>query len=91
MGAVVMNRVNSRDFPNSIGEVILQPRQFSSVDDGQFQLEPGKEAYDAAMKAIMGDDPTKGCLFFYNPEISTAQWSFKRETVIVIGGHHFTK
>ncbi|KAB3530261.1 cell wall hydrolase [Alkaliphilus serpentinus] len=91
VGAVVLNRVGSGEFPNRIEEVILQPKQFSSVDDGQFQLEPNEVAYKAAFKALMGNDPTKGCLFFYNPQIATAGWSFNRETVVVIGDHHFTK
>lgn len=90
VGAVVLNRVEDDRFPNSIKEVILQPRQFSSVDDGQFQLEPDSTSYEAAYQSILGKDPTEGCVFFYNPTIATAEWSFKRKTEVVIGRHHFT-
>lgn len=90
VGAVVLNRVQDNRFPNSIQEVILQPRQFSSVDDGQFKLEPDENSLNAAYQCIMGSDPTEGCVFFYNPDIATAQWSFQRETKVVIGKHHFT-
>ncbi len=91
VGAVVLNRVEDERFPDSIEAVILQPRQFSSVADGQFTLEPDESCYNAAYHCIMGNDPTNGCVFFYNPAIATVKWSFQRETEIIIGGHHFTR
>ncbi len=91
VGAVVLNRVEDQQFPNTIEEVILQPRQFSSVNDGQFNLEPNKTALEAAYIALIGMDPTNGCLYFYNPTIATVAWSFKRKTEVVIGNHSFTK
>ncbi len=91
VGAVVLNRVKDSYFPNTIEEVILQPRQFSSVYDGQYQLEPDPLSFDAAYEVLKGEDPTGGCLYFYNPDIATATWSFKRETKVVIGNHRFTK
>lgn len=91
VGAVVLNRVEDQNFPNTVEEVIHQPRQFSSVADGQFNLEPDSLAYEAALRAIQGYDPTNGCLFFYNPAIATVAWSFQRETEVVIGNHIFTK
>ncbi|MBM7615239.1 N-acetylmuramoyl-L-alanine amidase [Alkaliphilus hydrothermalis] len=91
VGAVVLNRVRDSHFPDTIEGVINQPKQFSSVADGQFDLEPDSLSYDAAYEAIEGNDPTNGCLYFYNPNIATVAWSFQRETEIVIGNHHFTK
>ncbi len=91
VGAVVLNRVEDEGFPNTIEDVILQPKQFSSVADGQFSLEPDESCYNAAYYCILGEDPTNGCVFFYNPDIATAGWSFKRETAIVIGRHRFTR
>lgn len=91
VGAVVLNRVKDERFPDTIEEVILQPKQFSSVDDGQFMLEPDENSYKAAFECVLGKDPTDGCVFFYNPDIATAKWSFQRKTEIVIGRHHFTK
>ncbi|WP_243141138.1 cell wall hydrolase [Alkaliphilus pronyensis] len=91
IGAVILNRVEDDSFPSTIEEVIFQPNQFCSVKDGQFHLEPSRLAYDAAFRAIMGNDPTNGCLFFYNPQIATAVWSFQRPVEAVIGNHRFTK
>lgn len=91
VGAVVLNRVAHEEFPDTIQEVIYQPRQFSSVDDGQFFLEPDEVSYRAAFLALQGIDPTDGCLFFYNPAIATARWSFQRKTDHTIGNHRFTR
>jgi N-acetylmuramoyl-L-alanine amidase len=90
VGAVVLNRVQSREFPDSITEVIHQPGQFSAVDDGQFNLKPNLSAYRAAKAALNGLDPTNGALFYYNPDITKSSWSKKRSTKITIGNHVFT-
>ncbi|MBP1960917.1 cell wall hydrolase [Paenibacillus aceris] len=90
VGAVVLNRVQSEKFPDSITEVIHQPGQFSSIDDGQFNLKPNESAYRAAKAALNGLDPTTGALYFYNPDIAQAAWSKKRLAKITIGNHVFT-
>ncbi|WP_261305120.1 cell wall hydrolase [Paenibacillus andongensis] len=90
VGAVVLNRVQSEKFPDSITEVIHQPGQFSAVDDGQFNLKPNLSAYRAAKAALNGLDPTTGALYFYNPDIAQASWSKKRPAKITIGNHVFT-
>lgn len=60
VGAVVLNRVESSEFPNTIAGVIYQKGQFSSVTDGQINLSVPKDssAYKAAKEAINGSDPT---------------------------------
>jgi len=79
VGAVVLNRVKSKDFPNTLEGVIYQKRQFSCIDDGQFDLPipENSSVYDAAREALEGKDPTNGCVYFYNPEISTSRWIFE--------------
>lgn len=89
IGAVIMNRVKSPDFPNTIAGVIYQKGAFTAVDDGQINLEPNDTAYRAARDAINGWDPTYGCLYYYNPAVATSSWIFSRETVTVIGKHVF--
>lgn len=92
VGAVVLNRVKSQGFPNTIREVIFQKNQFSAVSDGQFYLEPNETAYRAARDALSGRDPSLGALFFYNPKTAkTLHWLSQRETTIVIGNHVFAK
>lgn len=93
VGAVVMNRVKSSEFPDTISGVIYQKGQFSCVTDGQFNkaIDEDSTVYKAAREAVNGADPTNGCLFFYNPKTSKSKWIFSRPTVITIGKHRFAK
>ncbi len=93
VGAVVMNRVKSSEFPDTISGVIYQKGQFSCVTDGQFNkaIDEDSTVYKAAREAMNGSDPTNGCLFFYNPKTSKSKWVFSRPTVITIGKHRFAK
>lgn len=90
IGAVILNRVQSDAFPDSITEVIFQPGQFSSLRDGQYNLTPGPSAFQAAKAALNGADPTDGALYYYNPKIATSTWSKKRPAKIQIDQHIFT-
>ena len=89
VGAVVLNRVRSSDFPNTISGVIYQKHAFTAVSDGQINLTPDQTAINAAKDAMNGWDPTGGCLYYYNPVTATSEWIFSRETVITIGKHVF--
>ena len=93
VGAVVMNRVKSSEFPDTISGVIYQKGQFSCVTDGQFNkaIDENSTVYKAAREAINGADPTNGCIFFYNPKTSKSKWLYTRTTVITIGSHRFAK
>ena len=89
VGAVVLNRVRSPEFPNTIAGVIYQRHAFTAVSDGQINLTPNETAIAAARDAMNGWDPTGGCLYYYNPVTATSEWIFTRETVITIGKHVF--
>ena len=89
VGAVVLNRVESPDFPNTISGVIYQRHAFTAVSDGQINLTPDQTAINAAKDAMNGWDPTYGCLYYYNPVTATSAWIFSRETVVTIGKHVF--
>ena len=89
IGAVILNRVKSNDFPNTVAGVIYQKGAFTAVDDGQINLEPNDTAYNAAQDALNGWDPSYGCLYYYNPAVATSSWIFNRQTVTVIGKHVF--
>lgn len=90
VGAVVLNRVQSNEFPSSIPDIIMQPGQFTAVQDGQYYLTPNKTAYAAARQALNGVDPTHGSLYYYNPKIATSKWSMARPAVLTLGRHTFT-
>lgn len=89
VAAVILNRVESPDFPNTISGVVYQPWAFTAVYDGQINLEPNQSCYNAAQDALNGWDPTYGCLYYYNPVTATSQWIFSRKTVVTIGKHVF--
>ena len=89
VAAVVLNRVKSASFPNTISGVIYQPYAFTAVDDGQINLTPNSTAYKAAQDALNGWDPTYGCLYYYNPATATSSWIWSRKTVVTIGKHTF--
>ncbi len=89
IGAVVLNRVRSNEFPNTVSGVVYQRHAFTAVADGQINLTPNDTAMKAARDAINGWDPTGGALYYYNPAIATSAWIFDRQTVTVIGKHVF--
>ena len=89
VAAVILNRVKSSSFPNTIAGVIYLPYAFTAVDDGQINLEPNSTAYKAAQDALNGWDPTYGCLYYYNPRTATSSWIWSRKTVVTIGKHVF--
>lgn len=93
VGAVIMNRVESAEFPNTIAGVVYQKGQFSSVTDGQINkaFENEAQVKKAAQEAYNGSDPTNGALFFYNAKTTKSKWLYTRPTLKVIGSHTFAK
>ncbi|MEW9671376.1 spore cortex-lytic enzyme [Ammoniphilus sp. 3BR4] len=89
VGAVVMNRVMSSQFPNNVIGVVFEPRAFTAIDDGQYWLTPNSSAYRAAIDAVRGWDPTGGALFYFNPETATSRWIWSRPQIVRIGKHIF--
>lgn len=92
VGAVVLNRVLSDKFPDSIRDVIYQSGQFTCVSDGQINISPKWQAYRAAKSALTGKDPSRGALYFYNPKTAkTMWWLSTRRTLVKIGDHLFAR
>ena len=89
VAAVVLNRVKSSAFPNTISGVVFQTGAFDAVWDGQFDLEPTANAIRAARDAMNGWDPTGGCLYYYNPSTATNGWIWTRTVQLSIGKHNF--
>ena len=89
VAAVVLNRVESSSFPNTIAGVVYQSGAFSAVKDGQINLTPDSESIRAAQDAMNGWDPTGGCLYYYNPNTATDSWIRTRTVKTVIGRHYF--
>lgn len=93
VASVVLNRVISPAFPNSIKEVIYEPHAFSCVKNNSIIANPDQNCYDAVYEAIKGKDPTKEALFFYNPKIATCSWMKATNKIdsLSIGQHVFFK
>ena len=89
VAAVVLNRVSSASFPNTISGVIYQSGAFSCVSNGSINNTPDSTAIRAALDALNGWDPTGGCLYYYNPNATSDQWIRTRTIKTVIGNHSF--
>ena len=89
VAAVVLNRVKSSSFPNSVAGVVYQSGAFDCVSDGQINLSPNQNAINAARDALNGWDPTYGCLYYYNPRTATSRWMLSRTVKLNIGNHAF--
>ena len=91
VAAVVLNRVKSSSFPNTISGVIYQAGAFDAVSDGQINLTPDATARKAAQDALNGWDPSYGAIYYFNPNTATSKWIWSRPLTVVIGKHRFCK
>src|SRR6056297_2411981 len=92
VGAVIINRMESPKFPNTIEGDLYQPKQFKCVENDKINQTPNQNAYKAARRAIDGEDPSQGALFFFNPKTSEDPAAFDRYTVkVTIVNHIFAK
>lgn len=93
VGAVILNRVKSSSFPNTVAGVIYQPGAFTAVADGQINvpIDPKSSVVKAAQDALNGWDPTHGCLYYWNPATATSKWIWSRKIIVKIGKHNFGK
>lgn len=89
VAAVILNRVRSVSFPNTVEGVIFQPLAFTAVDDGQISLTPNQQSDNAVQDACNGWDPTGGCLYYFNPRTATSEWIWRLQQVKTIGRHIF--
>lgn len=91
VAAVILNRLESEKFPQSVSGVIFQPGAFTAVTDGQIWLTPNATSKKAVMDAINGWDPSNGCLYYFNPDTATSKWIWSRPQVKRIGKHIFCR
>lgn len=92
VGAVIMNRMESDLFPNSLKDVLYQKNQFTAINDGQFHsLTPDQKAINAARTAATDNDPTGGALYYWNPQKANNAWLNAKPILTVIGNHVFAR
>lgn len=92
VGAVLMNRVNNSQFPNSLGGVIYQSGAFESVSNGRiWAISPTSETTKAAQAAMNGWDPTYGAIYFWNPYKPVNKWMWTRTITVQYYNHIFAR
>lgn len=91
VASVILNRVNSQNFPNTVSGVIFEPGAFTAVADGQIWLTPNASSRKAVIDAINGWDPTGEALYYFNPATATSPWIWGRPQIKRIGKHIFCK
>lgn len=88
VGAVVVNRVQSPDWPSTISGVINQVSagyyQFTPVKNGYIKNAATDTAIKAAKDALHGKDPSKGAMFYFD-DSSTNQWLWSKPVTAKIG------
>lgn len=91
VAAVILNRLESPSFPNTVAGVIFEPGAFTAVSDGQIWLTPNETAKQAVIDAINGWDPTGNAIYYFNPNTATNSWIWSRPQIKRIGKHIFCK
>jgi N-acetylmuramoyl-L-alanine amidase len=90
VGNVVLNRVASSRFPNTVFEVIHQRGQFTPVSNGTIKLTPNEQSIIAAKLCLDGANTVGNALYFINPRYSPNSWASRnRPFVATIGAHAF--
>jgi len=93
VGAVVLNRVESNWYPNTVKKVVKQKGQFEvSQNNSLYTLTPNQESIRAAFIALVGYDPTYNSIYFYNPRTAdNLGWTRNIRKTVKLGNHQFGK
>jgi N-acetylmuramoyl-L-alanine amidase len=95
VATVVLNRVDSPEFPNNVTDVINQvvgnSYAFSPVQNGEINKPASDEAKRAVDEALTRKDRLNDSIYFYNPDIATDDWIRTRDVVKTIDNHVFAK
>ena len=93
VGNVVLNRVESRDFPSTVPGVVFDRKngvQFEPVSNGTIYKTPSSTSVEAAKRALDGERPVGEALYFYAPALSQGIWITANRTYLrTIGCHRF--
>ena len=91
VAAVVLNRVRSGKFPNTVRGVVYQAHQFEVVNNGRIHLPATATNQRAVRDAVGGWDPSNGALFFFNPAGTGNSFLHSLTVTARIGGHVFAR
>ncbi|UII57195.1 cell wall hydrolase [Cytobacillus spongiae] len=95
VATVILNRVDSSQFPNSVKGVVYQKDQgyyaFTPVQNGSINQGADSASKKAVNEALAFRGQGKGSLYFYNPKTAKSNWILSREVTVTIGNHRFAK
>ena len=96
VATVVLNRVDSSLFPNTVKDVIYERSAggyyaFTPVQNGAINEAATAEARKAVDEALAFRGQGSGSLYFYNPKTASSSWILSREVTVTIGNHRFAK
>ncbi|MRH43420.1 LysM peptidoglycan-binding domain-containing protein [Aquibacillus halophilus] len=96
VATVILNRVDSSLFPNSVNGVIYERSAggyyaFSPVQNGAINYTANAEAKRAVNEALAFRGQGAGSIYFYNPKTATSTWITSRKMTVTIGNHRFAK
>ena len=91
IAAVILNRRDNPNFPNTVPSIIFQPGAFTAVADGQIWLTPNATSKRAVQDALRGWDPSSGAIYYFNPATATSKWIWSRPQIKRIGRHIFCR
>lgn len=92
VATIILNRVENKEFPKNITDVILQKNQFSPVGNGSINCTPSDDSKKAVSKVLDEGYRTfdKEIVYFCNPKISTSKWMTNhKKKAMQIGSHSF--
>lgn len=91
VAAVILNRLASPLFPNTVYGVLYERYQFEPVQNGRINRPASATAYRAVQDALNGWDPSYGALYFFNPSKVTNRFLWSRPHTVTIGNHRFAR
>lgn len=91
VATVVLNRVDSSIFPNSVRGVVYDKGQFTPVSNGEINKPASAASKRAVNEALAFRGQGSGSLYFYNPKKTSNQWLRAKQVTVRIGEHIFAK
>ncbi|MFY4776391.1 cell wall hydrolase [Metabacillus sp. RGM 3146] len=91
VASVILNRVASDKFPDTVRDVIYEKGQFTPVSNGEINEPATKDAKNAVKEAAKDQSVSKGSLYFFNPDSASSSFLDGKETTEKIGNHIFAK
>lgn len=95
VATVILNRVSSPDFPNTVKGVIYERSNgyyaFTPVQNGTINRAADAASKKAVNEALAFKGQGNGSVFFYNPKTAVSKWIYSRPVTVTIGNHRFAR